>query len=247
MDSKIGAMNDAGASAASRVSAVRASRELSDSKQKRRTVRSSSSKQWQPPEGLAASDVLAVIDAALSERDRLLLRVLWATGARISEAPTLRPLDVRRDSLVLTNPKNPSRSTKQVLLPAGQMDLSGTLLLWATEQQVAETAPLFFSRKRGPAGQRRAITRQQAWEIVRRASARANVRVLALRPSGYGQSGEPAPVHPHLFRHARVRQIVRTTKSLPIAHKQAGWSRLRMAYLTVSDDEVRAAMSAVTE
>jgi site-specific recombinase XerD len=31
-------------------------------------------------------DVLAVIDAAASERDRLLLRVLSATGARISEA-----------------------------------------------------------------------------------------------------------------------------------------------------------------
>ena len=58
------------------------------------------------------------------------------------------------------------------------------------------------------------------------------MRVLALRVSSYGQAGEPAPVHPHLFRHARVRQIVRTTKSLPIAQKQAGWSRLQMAYLS---------------
>ena len=32
----------------------------------------------------------------------------------------------------------------------------------------------------------------------------------------------PAPVHPHLFRHARVRQIVRQTKSLPHAQKQTG-------------------------
>ncbi len=53
------------------------------------------------------------------------------------------------------------------------MDLPGALLLWAKEQHVAETAPLFFSRKRGAAGERRAITRQQAWEIVREASARA--------------------------------------------------------------------------
>jgi len=69
------------------------------------------------------------------------------------------------------------------------------------------------------------------------------VRVLALRASRYGQAGEPAPVHPHLFRHARVRQIVRTTRSL--AQKQAGWSRLQMAYLSVGDDEVRQAMQAV--
>ena len=76
---------------------------------------------------------------------------------------------------------------------------------------------------------------------------RADVRVLALRTSTYGRAGEPAPVHPHLFRHARVRQIVRTTKSLPIAQKQAGSSRLQMAYLTVSDDEIRQAMQSVRD
>ena len=92
-----------------------------------------------------------------------------------------------------------------------------------------------------------AISRQQAWEIVRAASERADVRVLALRTSTYGRAGEPAPVHPHLFRHARVRQIVRATKSLPIAQKQAGWSRLQMAYLSVSDEEVRDAMLSVAD
>ena len=45
----------------------------------------------------------------------------------------------------------------------------------------------------------------------------------------------------------RVRQIVRTTKSLPIAQKQAGWSRLQMAYLSVSDEEVRAAMEIIAD
>ena len=79
------------------------------------------------------------------------------------------------------------------------------------------------------------------------ASERANVRVLPLRRSTYGNAGEPAPIHPHLFRHARVRQIVRTTKSLPIAQNQAGWSRLQIAYLSISDEEVRAAMSTVHE
>jgi integrase/recombinase XerD len=225
--------------------ALRAPRELSDSGPKRRFVRSASSKQWQPPEGLAPEDVLAVIDAAPSERDRLLLRVLWATGARISEALAIRAMDVHRDSLVLPNLKNPSRPTKRVFLPAGQMDLPGALLLWAREHTLADDEPLFFSRKRSGSGARRPISRQQAWEIVRAASEQANVRVLALRASRYGATGEPAPVHPHLFRHARVRQIVRATKSLPIAQKQAGWSRLQMAYLSVSDDEVRAAMRSV--
>lgn len=237
-------MTDAGASGTTRALAIRGSRVLSDSGRKQRSVRSAAPKQWQPPEGLAPEDVLAVIGAAPSERDRLLLRVLWATGARISEALALRPMDVRRDSLVLPNLKNPSRPTKRVFLPAGQADLPGALLLWAKEHGLADDQPVFFSRKRARGGRACAITRQQAWEIVRAASERANVRVLALRSSVYGKAGEPAPVHPHLFRHARVRQIVRTTKSLPIAQKQAGWSRLQMAYLSVSD-EVREAMRSV--
>jgi hypothetical protein len=82
---------------------------------------------------------------------------------------------------------------------------------------------------------------------VKAASERAQVRVLALRESRAGKAGAPAPVHPHLFRHARVRQIVRQTKSLPLAQKQAGWSPLQLAYLTLGDDEARELMRRVAE
>jgi len=84
-------------------------------------------------------------------------------------------------------------------------------------------------------------------KVVKEASARAGIQVLALRPSQHGDAGEPAPVHPHLFRHARVRQLVHSTKSLPLAQKQAGWSRLQMAYLTIGDDEARELMRGVPE
>ncbi len=188
-----------------------------------------------------------MIDAALSERDQLLLRVLWATGARISEVLALRPMDVQRDHLVLPNRKNPSLTVKRVYLPAGQADLPGALLVWANEQRLAPHAPLFFSRKHSADGSLRAISRVQAWTILKAASERADVRVLALRASHHGGIGEPAPAHPHLFRHARVRQIVRTTRSLPLAQRQAGWSRLQMAYLTVGDDEARRLMQEVPE
>jgi hypothetical protein len=82
---------------------------------------------------------------------------------------------------------------------------------------------------------------------VKEASERADVRVLALRPSKHGPAGEAAPVHPHLFRHARVRQIVRSTRNLPLAQRQAGWSRLQMAYLTVGDEEARQLMRELTD
>src|SRR5205823_3504624 len=112
--------------------ALRASHVLSDSSREPRSGRSGV-KHWQPPEGSSPEDVRAFIAPARTERDRLLLRVLWATGGRISEVPALRP--------------------KAVQL---------------------------------------------------------------------------APVHPHLFRHAPVRQIVRQTGSLPLAQRQAGWARLQL-------------------
>jgi integrase len=227
--------------------AVRELPELSDSRSKPRSVRSARSKRWQPPEGLSPEEVRAVIAAASCERDRLLLRVLWSTGARISEVLTLRPRDVRRDSLVLPNRKNPNQTAKRVFLPGAELGLTGELLLWAKEQAVADGEPLFFSRKRGPDGSRRALQRGQAWLIVKEASERADVRVLALRASKHGPAGAAAPVHPHLFRHARVRQIVRATRDLPLAQRQAGWSRLQLAYLTVGDEEARQLMQQLND
>jgi hypothetical protein len=52
---------------------------------------------------------------------------------------------------------------------------------------------------------------------------------------------------PHLLRHARVRQIVWQTRSLPLARQPAGWSRLQVAYLTLGDDEARELMRHVRE
>jgi integrase len=217
---------------AARSLALRNVLELSDSKRPTRSVRSASTKHWQPPEGLSPVEVRAVIAAASCERDRPLLRVLWATGARISEVLALRPMDVQRDSLVLPNRKNPNLTVKRVFLPGAELGLTGELLLSAKEQGVADNEPPFFSRKRDATGSRRALQRGQAWLIAKQASERADVRVLALRASKHGPAGVAAPVHPHLFRHARVRQIVRSTRNLPLAQRQAGWSRLQMAYLS---------------
>ena len=113
------------------------------------------------------NDVNAVIGAATCERDRLLLRVLWATGGRISEVLALRPMDVQRDHRVLPNRKNPNLTVKRVYLPAGQADLPGALLVWANEQRLGPQAPLFFSRKRDADGGLKAISRVQAWTILK--------------------------------------------------------------------------------
>jgi site-specific recombinase XerD len=115
-----------------------------DSGQAARSVRSTQ-KHWQPPEGLSPTDVKAVIDAATCERDRLLLRVLWATGARVSEALALRPMDVQRDHLVLPNRKNPNLTVKRVYLPAGAGRYTRLAPVWSgpTSTGSSRTRPCF--------------------------------------------------------------------------------------------------------
>jgi integrase len=239
-------MNKPGDRSSNTALASTAHRELLSSTAKRRSVKPAS-KRWQPPEGLSPEEIQAVIAAAACERDRLLLTTLWATGARVSEVLALRPRDVRRQGFTLPNLKNSSRPVKTAHLAAAHAGLPGELLLWAREHDLDDDEPMFFSRHGGPDGRRKAIDRVRAWQIVKAASARAEIYVLALRASGYGRVGEPAPVHPHLFRHARVRQIVRHTKSLALAQKQAGWARLHTEYLTLSDTEAEQLMHGVPE
>ncbi|MGI9149589.1 MAG: tyrosine-type recombinase/integrase [Chloroflexota bacterium] len=222
-----------------------AQRVPSSSTAQRRSVKPAS-KRWQPPEDLSPEDVQAVIGAAAADRDRLLLMTLRATRARISEVLALRPKEVRRERLVLSNLKNPSRPIKTAHLAAAHAGLPGELLLWAREHDLRDD-DLLLSRQRDGHGRRKAIDRVRAWRLVKTASERTDVRVLARRVSGHGRIGEPAPVHPHQFRRARVRQIVRHTRSVALAQKQAGWAPLQTEYVTLSDDEANRLMLDVPE
>ncbi len=222
---------------------------------------------WQPPEGVSADDAAAVIAAARCaaecthlncERNELLLRTLWATGARISEALKLTPAHVLADSLVVPTLKqggapDDSRPWRRVYLPKGQADLPAALLIWANSWNVARHEPLFFATNGSWRASRPrtrplvAISRQQGWVVVKRASRRAGVLILAMRASVDGRRGEPAPIHPHIFRHARAREIVRRTRSLPLAQRQLGWQQLHLEYLKLADDETRQLMAGMVD
>jgi integrase len=222
---------------------------------------------WQPPAGVSADDAAAIIggsrcDADCShvtcERNELLIRTLWATGARVSEVLALTPVHVLADSLVLPTLKNGvepdgSRPWRRVYMPAGQADLPAQLLIWANTWAVGRHEPLFFATRgswraaRPRTGPLRQISRQQAWLVVKRASRRSGVLILAMRPSVDGRRGEPAPAHPHIFRHARAREILRRTRNLPLAQRQLGWQQLHLEYLKLADDESRELMAGMPQ
>jgi len=221
-------------------------------------------RKWQPPEAVGAAEAQLVVAAAACapecghlecQRNELLLRTMWATGARVSELLELTPAHVLADSLVVPIYKNGTdelgeRPWHRVFLPLSQADLPGRLLVWANAQDLARNDPLFFATRNGrrPRTARlHAICRQTAWAIVKEASRRADVRVLAMRASIDGRKGQPAPIHPHIFRHARAREIVRRTRSLPLAQRQLGWAQLQLAYLSVGDLEARELVSKMVD
>jgi hypothetical protein len=214
----------------------------SNSLVKRRSVKPAT-KRWQPPEGLAPRgdrrDYRRRGDGARSSAAH------YALGDRRAHQRSVAAASARHPppGLVLSNLKNPSRLVKTAQLSRAHAGLPGDLLVWARENGLDDDEPLFFSRQRVADGRRKAIDRVRAWQIVKSASER---QTSACWPQAMAGVGEPAPVHPHLLRLARVRQIVRHTQSLA-RPKQAGWARLHTEYLTLSNEEANALMQVVPE
>ena len=154
-------------------------RVLSNSAGKPRSVKPTS-KRWQPPEGLTPEEIDAIIAAAATERDRLLLSTLGDGGAYQRGARAASERYPSRGS-------GPAESEESE--PAGQNGAplgrpcqpSRDLLMWARENALDDDDPVFFSRQRTADGRRKAIDRVRAWQLVKSASERADVRVLALR------------------------------------------------------------------
>ena len=125
----------------------------------------------------------AVLAAVPGDRDRLLLRTLWATGARLGEVLALRPRDIHRTRLTLPDISDPHGPTTSIQLTGLHTDLATELRRWARANALGDDEPLFFSRERGEDGRRKAIDRVRAWQIVtaatRRTFGRDEARVSA--------------------------------------------------------------------
>ena len=139
---------------------------------------------------LPEPEIQRILNAAGSLRDRVMLRVFYATGARVSElANVYWGALVERASI-------DGRPTGQITL-LGKGNKTRTLRLppdtWAALQELREQAakkghaernhPVFRSRKKGP------LSRQQIWRIVRNTSTAA---------------GLTQDVSPHWLRHAHA-------------------------------------------
>ncbi|MDQ1686101.1 MAG: integrase/recombinase XerD [Frankiaceae bacterium] len=146
------------------------------------------------PKALPVDEVAALIAAAGEDtprglRDRALLELLYATGARISEAVGLDVDDIDpADAAVLLRGKG----DKDRVVPVGRMALAALsdYLVRGRPALVAggRGTPALFVNSRGGR-----LTRQSAWTVLQRAAARAGVT---------------AKVSPHTLRHSFATHLL---------------------------------------
>ncbi len=182
------------------------------------------------PKALTIEQMAAVLDAAKGDevpqlRDTALLELLYATGARISEAVGLDVddvLGVESDGDVV---RLTGKGSKQRIVPVGSYarDAVGAYLVRARPklaQRGRASAALFL----GDRGQR--LSRQSAWLIVRAAAERAKLGI---------------EISPHTFRHSFATHLLQGGADVRVVQELLGHASVATTqiYTMVTADALR--------
>lgn len=149
------------------------------------------------PKALSVEQVSALLDAArvgddvISLRDSALLELLYATGARVSEAVglALDDLDLDEELPVI---RLFGKGRKERIVPLG------SYAKVAIEAYIVRSRPVLAQRGQGsPAlflnSRGRALSRQSAWEIIQRVA---------------GRAGIDEDISPHTLRHSFATHLL---------------------------------------
>jgi integrase len=137
------------------------------------------------PPYLTPEQVEEVIGAARSPRDKLLIRLLFRTGMRVTELLGVRGSDIQwGDRLILIRALKQRRAKEEVRRRLVPVD--GETLELLKAHMSSRTKGLLFP-----------ITRQRVWQIVVEAGERAGIKwVVDL------YKGKRHHLHPHTLRHS---------------------------------------------
>lgn len=178
------------------------------------------------PKAISVDQVNALLattdgDDIVALRDKALLELLYATGARVSEATDLNVDDViDRDTVRLTG-----KGSKQRIVPLGSYART------ALDKYLVRARPLFSTRGAstpalflGVRGQR--VSRQNAWLIIRKAAVRANIS---------------AEVSPHTLRHSFATHLLEGGADVRVVQELLGHSSVSTTqiYTLVTADTLR--------
>ncbi len=150
-------------------------------------------------------------DDPLALRDRALLEMLYATGARISELVGLNVDDVQDGDMIRVTGKG----SKQRIVPVGSYART------ALDAYLVRVRPLFSARGRatpalflGSRGLR--LSRQGAWLVIQAAASRA---------------GLPTHISPHTFRHSFATHLLQGGADVRVVQDLLGHSSVATTQL----------------
>ncbi|HEY5222194.1 MAG TPA: site-specific tyrosine recombinase XerD [Microbacteriaceae bacterium] len=178
------------------------------------------------PKAISVDQVAALLaatdgDDVVSLRNKALLELLYATGARVSEAVGLNVDDVFDTDIVRLTGKG----SKQRIVPLGSFARA------AIDAYLVRARPIFSVRGRstpalflGMRGQR--VSRQNAWLIIRQAAERADLS---------------AHVSPHTLRHSFATHLLEGGADVRVVQELLGHSSVSTTqiYTMVTADTLR--------
>lgn len=162
------------------------------------------------PKALSIEQVSALLDSTPTEtpiglRDRALLELMYATGARVSEAVGLVVDDIRADE-VLDVITLTGKGNKQRVVPVGRYarEALDAYLVRGRPALLAKGrgAPALFLGARGAA-----LSRQNVFLIIRAAAARAEIT---------------ATISPHTLRHSCATHLLRGGADIRVVQEMLG-------------------------
>jgi integrase/recombinase XerD len=184
------------------------------------------------PKALSVSDVQTLLDSVVGDdppalRDRALLEFLYATGARISEALAMTLDDVVGDDLRCAPAvRVTGKGNKQRIVPVGSFarDALDAYLTRSRPSLVSArgraSAAVFVGNRGG------ALSRQNAWLILRRAAERAQIT---------------QPLSPHTLRHSFATHVLAGGADIRVVQELLGHSSVSTTqiYTKVTIDTLR--------
>jgi len=202
------------------------------------------------PKALTIDEVTRLLDAAstgddaVSLRDRALLEVLYATGARISEAVGLVVDDLDEDSGCL---RLFGKGRKERVVPVGQYawDALEAYLVRGRPELAARGggAPQVFLNTLG-----RPLSRQSAWGALRRAAERAGLTGAGEGGADHAGDGagdadalEELRISPHTLRHSFATHLLAGGADVRVVQEMLGHASVTTTqiYTKVTVDHLR--------
>lgn len=184
------------------------------------------------PKALSVSEVQTLLDATVGDdppalRDRALLEFLYATGARISEALSLTIDDIVDDELRCAPAiRVTGKGNKQRIVPVGSfareaMDAYLTRSRPALVSPRGKASAIVFVGNRGGA-----LSRQNAWLILRSAAERAHLTQA---------------LSPHTLRHSFATHVLAGGADIRVVQELLGHSSVSTTqiYTKVTIDTLR--------